>query len=178
MMFHDEQVTIKEQQKMQTTKIDVLKMIPFSFFIVIPFAELTLPLCLYLFPNMIPSSFISKTKEEKSIIHLLDARNVYADALHIYMLKKIRENGGSDLEKFNKMLRNNPQSLGKADFIEFHDLFHKLFAFTKMDHLTLINVCRLITMEPWTGFKVFGRLIFDPYYKIKGFITKKPPTEP
>lgn len=177
MTFHDEPITMKERIKMHVTKIDVLKMIPFSFFIIVPGAELTLPLCLYLFPNMIPSSFISKTKEEKSIIHLLDARNVYADALHIYMLKQLRA-AGDEYNKFEDMLIRNPQSLTKKDLIEFHDLFPKFFGFAKMDPEALINACRMLTMEPWTGFKVIGRMFFDPYFKIKSFIYKQPSPPP
>lgn len=174
MIFQDEPITLKEKHKMTTTKIDLMKMIPFSFFIIIPGAELLLPLCLYLFPNMVPSSFISKTKEEKNIIHLLDARNVYADAIHQYMLKQLREQKDESIENFNRLLRFNPQNLSKKICIEYHDFFPKYFGFAKMDHLTLINVCRLLTMEPWTGFKVFGKLLFDPYYKIRGWLNKKP----
>jgi hypothetical protein len=29
-------------------------------------------------------------------------------------------------------------------------------------------------MEPWTGFKVLGRAIFDPYYKLKSYLTNSP----
>ena len=176
MAAFEESITIKESHKMNVTKTDLLKMIPFSFFIIVPGAELTLPLCLYLFPNMIPSSFISKTKEEKSIIHLLDARNVYADTLHIFMLKQLKDKG-PEYENFRKVLKNSPHLLTKDKLVEFHDLFVKFFRFNDMDSETLINVCRLVTMEPWTGFKVIGRLFFEPYYKIKGLITKNYPKE-
>jgi LETM1 and EF-hand domain-containing protein 1, mitochondrial len=169
--FYDENITIKDRHKMTTTKVDLIKMIPFSFFIIVPGAELTLPLCLYLFPNMIPSTFISKTKEEKNIVHLLDARNVYADALYNYMLKKIEEQD-EDLVNFETLLKKNPFNLSKNEMIEYHDLFPQLFGFSKMDNETLLNVCRLVTMEPWTGFKVIGKLIFEPYNKIKSLITK------
>ena len=172
----DERIDIKERLKMSNTKIDLLKMIPFSFFIIVPGAELTLPLCLYLFPNMIPSTFISKTKAEKSIVHLLDARNIYADALYQYMLKRTSM-AGKPLEEFNKFLYTSKHSLNKKELLEYHSHFAELFKFAHMDDKTLLNVCRLLTMEPWTGFKVFGRMIFDPYYKIKGLITKRKVTE-
>jgi len=41
--------------KMLKTSQDGLKMLPFSFFLIVPFAELGLPLYLLLFPNSIPS---------------------------------------------------------------------------------------------------------------------------
>ena len=171
MMFQDESANIKEIHKMTNTKIDLLKMIPFSFFIIVPGAELTLPLCLYLFPNMIPTTFVSKTKEEKKIVHLLDARNSYADHLHTFMLKQIHELKIDDKE-FNSFIKNDAQKLSRDDLIEFHEIFRKAFNFTQMDAETLLCVCRLLTMEPWTGFKVLGRAIFDPYYMLKGYLKK------
>jgi LETM1 and EF-hand domain-containing protein 1 len=173
MLFQDEPATIKEIHKMTNTKIDLLKMIPFSFFIIIPGAELTLPLCLYLFPNMIPLTFISKTKEEKNIVHLLDSRNVYADEIHNFMLKRIQELKIDDKE-FNLLMKTEKRELSRDDLIEFHEIFRKAFNFTQMDAKTLLCVCRLLTMEPWTGFKVLGRAIFDPYYKLKSYLTNSP----
>ena len=37
--------------------VDLFRLIPFSFFIIVPAMELLLPLALKLFPNMIPSQF-------------------------------------------------------------------------------------------------------------------------
>jgi len=40
------------------TKKNLLKFVPFSLFIVIPFAEFALPFYLYFFPNAFPTTFI------------------------------------------------------------------------------------------------------------------------
>lgn len=174
--FYDESITIREKHKMTVTKSDLLKMIPFSFFIIVPGAELTLPIFLYLFPNMIPSAFISKTKEEKKIIHMLDSRNVYAEYLRKFMMKKAgAENGNKELAD---LLLKDPQSLSKVRLIEYQSEFRRLFRFTDMDTQTLINVCRILTIEPLTGFRLIGRLIVDPYLKLKGFFTKEYQTDP
>jgi LETM1 and EF-hand domain-containing protein 1 len=42
----------------ESTKKNLLKFVPFSLFIVIPFAEFALPFYLYFFPNAFPTSFI------------------------------------------------------------------------------------------------------------------------
>lgn len=39
-------------------KKDLLKFIPFSFFLVVPGAELLLPPYLYLFPNAFPTTYL------------------------------------------------------------------------------------------------------------------------
>lgn len=50
---------------MRQVKIDVIKFIPFSFFILIPGAELLLPPFLMVFPNSIPSQFMSEEARAK-----------------------------------------------------------------------------------------------------------------
>jgi LETM1 and EF-hand domain-containing protein 1 len=40
-------------------------MIPFSFFIVVPGAELLLPAYLKIFPNSLPSQFVSEDDKQK-----------------------------------------------------------------------------------------------------------------
>jgi hypothetical protein len=39
---------------------DLGRLIPFSFFIIIPFMELLLPVALKIFPNLLPSTFAEK----------------------------------------------------------------------------------------------------------------------
>jgi len=64
--FYGENATIKDTKAMERTTSDLLKMIPFSFFIIIPLGELLLPPALYIFPNMMPSTFVSKSKQEET----------------------------------------------------------------------------------------------------------------
>lgn len=49
----------KEAIKMKQVKSDFIKFIPFSIFIIVPGAELLLPAWLVVFPNSIPSQFMS-----------------------------------------------------------------------------------------------------------------------
>jgi LETM1 and EF-hand domain-containing protein 1 len=63
--FYGASYSLQQRKHMETTSSDLLKMIPFSVFIIVPGAELLLPPCLYIFPNMIPSTFQSKAQKEK-----------------------------------------------------------------------------------------------------------------
>lgn len=56
-----------EMLESQRVKIDMLKFIPYSFILVVPFAELCLPFLLWLFPNAVPSFFIFDTAWDKRI---------------------------------------------------------------------------------------------------------------
>ena len=52
--------------QLKRTTTDLLRLIPFSVFVLIPFMELLLPVALKLFPNMLPSTFTDKFKEVRT----------------------------------------------------------------------------------------------------------------
>lgn len=45
--------------------VDLIKFIPYSVILVVPFAELMLPIMLWLFPNCVPTFFLFDTAEDK-----------------------------------------------------------------------------------------------------------------
>ncbi len=53
------QLLIFALQLKRTTQ-DLLRLVPFAVFIIVPFMELLLPVALKLFPNMLPSTFEDK----------------------------------------------------------------------------------------------------------------------
>jgi LETM1 and EF-hand domain-containing protein 1 len=50
----------REQRQLQRTGGDLVRVVPVLIILLIPFLELLLPLILYMFPNMLPSTFESK----------------------------------------------------------------------------------------------------------------------
>lgn len=46
--------------QLRRTTQDLLRVIPFAVFIIVPFMEFLLPVALKLFPNMLPSTFEDK----------------------------------------------------------------------------------------------------------------------
>ncbi len=55
-----EEYTIGEYLKVQQVKMDLIKFIPYSLFLTVPFMELLLPPYLLLFPNSLPSQFLTE----------------------------------------------------------------------------------------------------------------------
>lgn len=52
---------------MHRTVQDLGRLVPFSVFVIVPFAELLLPVALKIFPNMLPSTYEGqKSKEAKA----------------------------------------------------------------------------------------------------------------
>ena len=52
-----EALTRRERQQLRRSMGDLLRMVPFIVIVIIPFAELGLPVLLKLFPRMLPSQF-------------------------------------------------------------------------------------------------------------------------
>lgn len=56
----------RESRQLKRTTEDLIRLVPFSVFVIVPFAELLLPIALKLFPNMLPSTYEGeKAKEAK-----------------------------------------------------------------------------------------------------------------
>lgn len=54
----------RERQQLTRTTADMFRLVPFAVFIIVPFMEFLLPVFLKLFPNMLPSTFQDKMKEQ------------------------------------------------------------------------------------------------------------------
>lgn len=74
-------VSYNEQSRLREIRMDLIKFIPFSFFVVVPFAELLFPAWLVIFPNSIPSQFLDKNDREKKFQLLKDKQKDAAEKL-------------------------------------------------------------------------------------------------
>ena len=59
------EVSYKEKTRVREVKNDLVKFVPFSFFLIIPGAELLLPPWILIFPNSVPSQFMSAAEREQ-----------------------------------------------------------------------------------------------------------------
>lgn len=57
-------LTRRERRQLLRTTADIFRLVPFAVFIIVPFMEFLLPVFLKLFPNMLPSTFQDKMKEQ------------------------------------------------------------------------------------------------------------------
>ncbi|KAI6032551.1 LETM1-like protein-domain-containing protein [Pisolithus marmoratus] len=117
-ILHGESLTRRERRQLKRTMQDLLRLIPFCVFLIVPFMELLLPVALKLFPNMLPSTFEDKFAAEEKQRKLLRVRLEMAK----FLQETLRESG----------LRANAHIVGSDAFKEF---FRKLFD----DDLTLDN---------------------------------------
>lgn len=71
----------RERKQLQRTVADLLRLVPFSFFLIVPFMELLLPVALKIFPNMLPSTYKDSFQREEDMKRQLQLRVALAEFL-------------------------------------------------------------------------------------------------
>ncbi|KAG6820611.1 hypothetical protein H0H93_014527 [Arthromyces matolae] len=154
-ILQGETLTRRERRQLKRTTQDLLRLVPFAVFIIVPFMELLLPVALKLFPNMLPSTFEDKFAKEEKQRKLLRVRLDMAK----FLQETLRESGlkanahivGSDaFKEFFRKLRSTGESPSAQDIINVAKLFD--------DDLTLDNLSRpqLVSMSRYMGLNAFG----------------------
>jgi len=64
----------RESRQLKRTTQDLIRLVPFSVFVIVPFAELLLPVALKLFPNMLPSTYEGESAREAKRVELSKTR--------------------------------------------------------------------------------------------------------
>ena len=64
----------RESRQLQRTTQDLIRLVPFSVFVIVPFAELLLPVAIRLFPNMLPSTYEGENIKEAKRVALSKTR--------------------------------------------------------------------------------------------------------
>ncbi|BBH08638.1 LETM1-like protein, partial [Prunus dulcis] len=134
----------REKQQLTRTTADIFRLVPFAVFIVVPFMEFLLPVFLKLFPNMLPSTFQDKLKEEEALKRRLKARIEYAKFLQETakeMAKEVQNSRSGetkqtaeDLDEFLNKVRTGAR-VSNEEILGFAKLFN--------DELTLDNISRI-----------------------------------
>lgn len=152
-------LTRRERQQLTRTAADIFRLVPFAVFIIIPFMEFALPLALRLFPNMLPSTFQDKMKEEENLKRKLKARLEMAKFLQETvgeMAKEVKKSHSGDLKKTAETLQQFMTKVRTGERVTNEEIlsFAKLFN----DELTLDNITRsrLVSMCKYMGLQTFG----------------------
>ncbi|CAI9108437.1 OLC1v1008026C1 [Oldenlandia corymbosa var. corymbosa] len=149
----------RERQQLTRTTADIFRLVPFAVFIIVPFMEILLPVFLKLFPNMLPSTFQDKMKEEEALKRRLNAKMEYAKFLQETakeMAREVQNSRSGEMKKTAKDLDEFLSKVRRGAGVSNEEIlgFAKLFN----DELTLDNISRprLLTMCKYMGIKAFG----------------------
>ncbi|KAK9475455.1 LETM1 domain-containing protein mdm28 [Dipodascopsis tothii] len=123
------ELTRREHRQLTRTVQDIARLVPFSMFVIVPFAEFLLPVVLKIFPGMLPSTYVSAASREARKTLLRKTRK----EVSVFLRNTVSENG--------LQLPANPTSSQRALFAEF---FRKVRSSGESpSREELLSVCRL-----------------------------------
>uniref|UniRef100_A0A0D9W6Q1 Mitochondrial proton/calcium exchanger protein n=1 Tax=Leersia perrieri TaxID=77586 RepID=A0A0D9W6Q1_9ORYZ len=118
-------LTRRERQQLTRTTADMFRLVPFAVFIIVPFMEFLLPVFLKMFPNMLPSTFQDRMKEEEALKRKLKARMEYARFLQDTakeMAKEVQTSRSGEMkqtaEDLDEFLNKNDDKMIQAEGVE------------------------------------------------------------
>uniref|UniRef100_K3Y5K8 Mitochondrial proton/calcium exchanger protein n=1 Tax=Setaria italica TaxID=4555 RepID=K3Y5K8_SETIT len=151
-------LTRRERQQLTRTTADLFRLVPFAVFIIVPFMELLLPVFLKLFPNMLPSTFQDKMKEEEALKRKLKARMECAKFLQDTakeMAKEVQtsrsgemKQTAEDLDEFLNKVRKGGH-VSNEEILNFAKLFNDELTLDNMSRPRLVNMCKYMGIQPF-----------------------------
>ncbi|KAL6048798.1 Mitochondrial proton/calcium exchanger protein [Balamuthia mandrillaris] len=145
-------LTRRERQQLIRTVADIFRLVPFAFFIIVPFMEFLLPIALKLFPNMLPSTFQDKFQEEEKIKKELSVRLSTAKFLQdtVEELAKKRSSNvpAKEFSEFMKRLRNG-ENVDQDELIKYAKLFKDDFTLLNLSRPLLVSMCKFLGLKPY-----------------------------
>ncbi|KAK9376144.1 LETM1-like protein-domain-containing protein [Lipomyces chichibuensis] len=151
------ELTRREGRQLKRTTEDLIRLVPFSVFIIVPFAELLLPVALKLFPNMLPSTFEGAVAKEKRIKNLRKTRKEVSEFLRStvkesgLVLPQTSNNAQRELfAEFFRKVRTSGESPSREELLSVCRMFK--------DDIVLDNLSRpqLVAMARYMNLPTFG----------------------
>ncbi|KAH3664011.1 hypothetical protein OGAPHI_004725 [Ogataea philodendri] len=167
------ELTRREYRQLQRTTADVLRLFPFAMFVLVPFAELLLPVALKLFPNLLPSTYESKKDKEKNLLKLRDTRTKVSEILRtqakpIKLPSTITEEQRADFKDFYSKLRSTgSDSIPKEQLLRVAKLFKDDLILDNVSRGILIAIAKYINLRPFGTDQILRYRIRHKMLKIK-----------
>ncbi|RKP11761.1 LETM1-like protein-domain-containing protein, partial [Piptocephalis cylindrospora] len=154
-MLKGDNLSRREHRQMKRTSKDLVRMVPFLVFLIVPFMELLIPVALKLFPNMLPSTFENSSTREEKRRKLLKVRLETAKFLRETITTDLPAGSGNQeaataFADFFAGVRTSGKPVNTQELLEVATHFN--------DELTLDNLSRsqLVSMCRYMGIRVFG----------------------
>lgn len=145
-------LTRREHRQLKRTMADLLRLIPFAPFIIIPFGELLLPVAIKIFPNMLPSTFESKFAAEEKRRGLIKVRLEMAK----FLQGTIREGGiqatdkvktSDEFKEFFRKVRATGEKPSAQDIVKVAKLFDDDLTLDNLTRPQLVSMCRYMQIN-------------------------------
>lgn len=148
-------LTRRERRLLTLTASNMLRLVPFLFFVIVPFMEFLLPFALKLFPNMLPSTFADKHHREetkkKELKLRLELAAFQQDALAEYLKESDRRLASSQNEYMAQVLAKvrRGEIVGNEMIVELAKLFKNTLTLENLPRKQLIWMCRYMGLPAY-----------------------------
>ncbi|ORY09442.1 LETM1-like protein-domain-containing protein [Clohesyomyces aquaticus] len=145
------ELTRREHRQLTRTVQDLGRLIPFSVFVLVPFAELLLPVALKLFPNMLPSTYEGQTSKDKKATSLRSTRKEVSN----FLRQTLKESGlqvsaenaqREEFAEFFRKVRTTGESPSQEDIIKVCKIFKDDLTLDNLSRPQLVAICRYMNM--------------------------------
>ncbi|CAE6458430.1 unnamed protein product [Rhizoctonia solani] len=148
-------LTRRERRQLTRTTNDLLRLIPFAVFVLVPFMELLLPVALKLFPNMLPSTFEDKFAAQEKQRKLLKVRLEMAKFLQDTLRESPLKSGSNilstdEFKNFFMKVRSTGESPSAEEVVKVAKLFDSDLTLDNLSRPQLVSICR------YMGLNAFG----------------------
>ncbi|KAJ2803824.1 LETM1 domain-containing protein ylh47 [Coemansia helicoidea] len=147
----------REQRQLRRTFSDTVRLVPFLLFVVIPFAELLLPVAIKLFPNMLPSTYEDAASAEKKRAKVQDVRNQMSRYLKETIAEMNRHRSearpadeAADTSAFLSKIRSSGEAMSTDDLVRVAHIFEDDLTLDNLSRPQLVSICRFM------GVNAFG----------------------
>ena len=167
-----DQFTAFELKNIRSINQNLVKLVPFAFFIVIPLAELFLPFYLVFFPNATPKAFMTPSQITSKQTSLLEKQKEAFGVLSAYLKNKMIglgcDQNMTDPDSMTQFLLSNKKMLEKE--LNFNNLDSKLLKrvceFMMIDHFDGTNIVtqiyRYSVTTPRYMLNIFRKMMGKP----------------
>lgn len=146
------ELTRRERKQLQRTTQDMVRLVPFSMFVIVPFAELLLPVALKLFPSLLPSTYESASDKERKVTSLRDTRkkvsSMLRDTVKMQLPASVTEEEKLDFREFIEQLRSGMEPPSKEQTLRVARLFKDDTVLDNLERPQLIAMAKYLNLQP------------------------------
>jgi LETM1 and EF-hand domain-containing protein 1 len=142
----------REHRQLQRTVQDIARLVPFSVFVLVPFAELLLPVALKLFPNMLPSTYEGQKSKDTKITNLRATRKEVSN----FLRNTLKETGlpltvataqKEEFTNFFRKVRATGEAPTASDVINVCKIFKDDLTLDNLSRPQLVGMCRYMNLN-------------------------------
>ncbi|KAF2636110.1 MRS7 family protein [Massarina eburnea CBS 473.64] len=145
------ELTRREHRQLQRTVQDLGRLVPFSMFLIVPFAELLLPVALKLFPNLLPSTYEGQASKDAKAKMLRSTRKEVSG----FLRQTFKETGlpvsaenaqREEFAEFFRKVRTTGEAPSQEEIIKVCKIFKDDLTLDNLSRPQLVAICRYMNM--------------------------------